>query len=135
MKVNLHLRQLLVLSLNNMRFVSKIILIFFFANTQVNAADNVTDWLKLEIDSIIDVYKDDNMSPASRFQYIENTINQNFAGAGIAKFVAGKAWATADKETKKIYIQLFKRHLALNIAAMMTFFIKDLLQKLNIPNI
>ena len=50
---------------------------------------------------------------------IENTINYNFAGAGIAKFVAGKAWAAADKNTKKEYIASFKRHLALNVASMM----------------
>jgi ABC-type transporter MlaC component len=50
---------------------------------------------------------------------IEDTINYNFAGAGIAKFVAGKAWSNADKNTKKEYIKFFKRHLALNIASMM----------------
>ena len=53
------------------------------------------------------------------FKYIENTINQNFAGAGIAKFVAGRAWSAAEKEDKKNYIKLFKLHLALNIASMM----------------
>ena len=50
---------------------------------------------------------------------IEQTINNNFAGTGIAKFVAGKSWNAASKETKKEYIKLFKRHLALNIASMM----------------
>ena len=50
---------------------------------------------------------------------IEQTINNNFAGAGIAKFVAGKAWADASKEVKKEYVKNFKRHLALNIASMM----------------
>ena len=50
---------------------------------------------------------------------IEQTINNNFAGSGIAKFVAGKSWNVASKETKLDYIKLFKRHLALNIASMM----------------
>ena len=48
-----------------------------------------------------------------------NTINNNFAGAGIAKFVAGKSWGSANKDTKKKYVTIFKRHLALNIASMM----------------
>ena len=50
---------------------------------------------------------------------IEQTINENFAGTGIAKFIAGNAWTKASKETKKNYVKSFKRHLALNIASMM----------------
>ena len=50
---------------------------------------------------------------------IEQTINENFAGSGIAKFIAGNAWTKASKETKKNYVKSFKRHLALNIASMM----------------
>ena len=50
---------------------------------------------------------------------IEQTINNNFAGAGIAKFVAGEAWKGASKDVKKNYIKHFKRHLALNVASMM----------------
>ena len=50
---------------------------------------------------------------------IEQTINENFAGTGIAKFIAGNAWTKASKETKKDYVKSFKRHLALNIASMM----------------
>ena len=50
---------------------------------------------------------------------VEQTINNNFAGAGIAKFVSGKAWNSASKETKKEYIKIFKRHLALSIASLM----------------
>ena len=101
-----------------MKFLAKIVLIFFLITSQAKAV-NVTDWLKSEIDNIINAYKNDNISNIERFQYIENAIDQNFAGAGIAKFVAGKAWTSANKETKRIYIQLFKRHLALNIASMM----------------
>ena len=50
---------------------------------------------------------------------VEQTINNNFAGTGIAKFVAGKSWDIANKDVKKEYIKNFKRHLALNIASMM----------------
>jgi len=96
----------------------KIFLILLFISTTVNAG-NVDDWLKNEIDSILNIYRDNQINNIERFDKIEDTINKNFAGAGIAKFVSGKAWATANKETKKKYIKLFKRHLALNIASMM----------------
>ena len=32
---------------------------------------------------------------------IEQTINNNFAGTGIAKFVAGEAWNKASNDNKK----------------------------------
>ena len=60
-----------------------------------------------------------NLSNEDRFLLIEETINNNFAGAGIAKFVSGQSWAKASKDVKKKYIINFKRHLALNIASMM----------------
>ena len=101
-----------------MNFFAKILFFFFLITSQLKAS-NASDWLKLEIDNILNAYKNENLSNDERFKYIENTINQNFAGAGIAKFVAGKAWSTADKKTKKNYITSFKRHLALNIASMM----------------
>jgi len=82
-------------------------------------AQEASDWLKKEIDIILEAYKNENMSKETRFLMIEDTINYNFAGTGIAKFVAGDSWKTADKETKKEYIKFFKRHLALNIASMM----------------
>ena len=71
------------------------------------------------IDVILDAYKNTSISKVERFNLIENTINNNFAGAGIAKFVAGKSWSKASKDIKLEYIKLFKRHLALNIASMM----------------
>ncbi len=102
-----------------MKFFVKIVFFFFLIISNAQAINNASDWLQSEIDTILNAYKNKNFSNVERFKYIENTINQNFAGAGIAKFVAGKAWSTADKETKKNYIQLFKHHLALNIASMM----------------
>ena len=82
-------------------------------------AEEVTEWLKIEIDTILASYKNENLSNENRFLIIEKTINNNFAGAGIAKFVVGKAWQNASKDVKKNYVNNFKRHLALNIASMM----------------
>ena len=95
------------------------IFFFIFLISQQVFADDASNWLKKEIDEILIAYKNINMSNETRFLMIEDTINYNFAGAGIAKFVSGDTWYNADKETKKEYIKLFKRHLALNIASMM----------------
>ena len=96
-------------------------LIFFliFFNFKNLYADETTEWLKREIDIILAAYKNQNLSSENKFLLIEKTINNNFAGTGIAKFVAGASWKKADKNTKQIYIENFKRHLALNIASMM----------------
>ena len=98
-------------------FVQTIFL--FFLLTQEVFADDASNWLKKEIDIILNAYNNTNTSNETRFLMIEDTINYNFAGAGIAKFVSGNSWSKANKETKKEYIKLFKRHLALNIASMM----------------
>ena len=96
------------------------ILITFFIFFSKNVyADEASNWLKKEIDIILESYKNENISNEKRFLLIENTVNYNFAGAGIAKFVSGDAWSVAKKDIKKDYIKLFKRHLALNIASMM----------------
>ena len=98
----------------------KIIVIFFIIFISKNLYSGETsEWLKREIDIILEAYKNQNLSNENRFLLIEKTINNNFAGTGIAKFVAGDSWKTADKNTKKEYIKFFKRHLALNIASMM----------------
>ena len=101
-----------------MSFLYKIFFILLL-NTTPLLADEASDWLRKQIDIILDAYKNDNLNNVDRYNYIEDTINKNFAGSGIGKFVAGQAWAMADKETKKIYISIFKRHLALNIASLM----------------
>ena len=98
----------------------KLIVIFFLIFISKNLySDETSEWLKREIDIILEAYKSQNLSNENRFLLIEKTINNNFAGTGIAKFVAGEAWKKSDKSTKKIYIDNFKRHLALNIASMM----------------
>ena len=96
-------------------------LIFFliFFNFKNLYASDISEWLKREIDIILEAYKNQNLSNENRFLLIEKTINSNFAGTGIAKFVAGEAWKNSDKNIKKKYIDNFKRHLALNIASMM----------------
>ena len=93
-----------------------VFLVFVSFNVKANEAKN---WLNQEIDIIISAYKNNNLPNENKFLMVENTINNNFAGTGIAKFVAGKSWSGASKEVKKEYIKLFKRHLALNIASMM----------------
>ena len=101
----------------NVFFKIIIVLIFFISNKLL--ADEASVWLKKEIDVILDAYKISSISSQERFNLIEDTINKNFAGSGIAKFVAGKAWGAAPKDIKKEYIKTFKKHLALNIASMM----------------
>ena len=94
-----------------------ILLVFLFP---INSkANEVNSWIKKEIDKIIYTYQNDDLPNENKFLMIEQTINNNFAGSGIAKFVAGKSWKGASKDTKLEYIKLFKRHLALNIASMM----------------
>ena len=102
-----------------MKKIYKLLFVLIFITSNSLLADDATNWLKKEIDYILNAYTNDNLSNIDRFNYIEDTINKNFAGAGIAKFVAGQAWALANKETKKEYIKLFKRHLALNITSLM----------------
>ena len=93
-----------------------LIIIFIPINLK---ADVVNTWLNKEIDKIISSYQNDEINNENKFLLIEKTINNNFAGTGIAKFVAGKSWDSATNETKIEYIKIFKRHLALNIASMM----------------
>ena len=102
-----------------MRLFYYFIFLIFFFNANQLLADDSSKWLKNEIDKILIAYQNNDLPSENRFLMIEQTINNNFAGAGIAKFVAGKSWDLANKDVKKEYIKNFKRHLALNIAAMM----------------
>ena len=96
-----------------------IFLLIILFNSNPLFADEPSKWLKSEIDKILISYQNNDLPNENRFLMIEQTINNNFAGTGIAKFVAGEAWSKATKEIKKEYIKNFKRHLALNIASMM----------------
>ena len=103
-----------------MKFLKLVIFFVIFVHISNTKANEVETWLKKEIDKIIFAYQSEDLPNENRFLMIEQTINNNFAGAGIAKFVAGKqSWGSASKDTKIQYIKLFKRHLALNIASMM----------------
>ena len=97
----------------------KILFVFLILISSSVKANEAKDWLNKEIDIIISTYQNNNLQNVNKFLMVENTINNNFAGTGIAKFVAGKSWNGASKEVKKEYIKLFKRHLALNISSMM----------------
>ena len=101
-----------------MRFIKFFYIFLVFLSFNAKASE-VKSWLNKEIDTIISAYQNNNLSNENKFLMIENTINNNFAGTGIAKFVAGKSWNGASKEVKLEYIKLFKRHLALNISSMM----------------
>ena len=92
---------------------------FIFFCSNIYAKEDASKWLKVEIDKILIAYQNNDLPNENKFLMIEQTINNNFAGAGIAKFVSGQAWDEAPKEVKKSYIKNFKRHLALNIASMM----------------
>ena len=102
-----------------MKINNFLIILFFLFYSNIALADEASDWLKDEIDNILNAYQNADLSDEDRFLKIEDTINNNFAGTGIARFVAGNAWKLSDKDTKLEYIKNFKRHLALNIASMM----------------
>ena len=90
--------------------------LFFTFNSYGSEASN---WLKKEIDKILVSYQNPDLPNQNRFLLIEQTINNNFAGKSIAVHVAKKSYKKANKETRDEYIQLFKRHLALNITSLM----------------
>ena len=102
-----------------MKFLKFFVFFYFFLSSSAILGDEASNWLKKEIDIILSSYQNENLPNENRFLMVEQTINNNFAGAGIAKFVSGNAWNSASKETKKEYIKNFKRHLALNIASLM----------------
>ena len=102
--------------------IKKNIIFFYFFLILYSSevlSEDASSWLKSEIDKILISYQNINLPNENRFLMIEQTINNNFAGTGIAKFVAGEAWNGATKDIKKEYVKNFKRHLALNIASMM----------------
>ncbi len=102
-----------------MRLISFIAVIFLLLVSSSTKASDAKEWLNKEINIIISAYQNKDLPNENKFLMIEQTINNNFAGTGIAKFVAGKSWNRASKETKIKYVKLFKRHLALYIASMM----------------
>ena len=60
------------------------IFIFIISISKNLYSDETSDWLKREIDIILEAYKNQSLSNENRFLLIEKTINNNFAGTGIA---------------------------------------------------
>ena len=89
-----------------MQFFRILIILFIFSISSHVFADEAKNWLKTEIDKIIYAYQNNDLPSENRFLMIEQTINNNFAGSGIAKFVAGKSWNGASKDTKQEYLSL-----------------------------
>ena len=62
-----------------MSFLYKIFFILLLSSTPL-LADEASNWLKGEIDIILDAYKNTSISNVDRFNLVENTINNNFSG-------------------------------------------------------
>ena len=102
--------------INLIRFIVFIFIITLSLSLKASEASN---WLKKEVDKILIAYQDPNLPNENRFLLIEQTINNNFPGKSIAINIAKQSYKNANEETRKSYIILFKRHLALNIASLM----------------
>ena len=103
------------------RIILLLIPLFITLNSQYANAnpDNVQDWLNTEINEIINLYRDENIDAITRLNSIESAINNNFAGTGIARFVAGSAWKDSDENVRKEFVKQFKKHLYLTISSLM----------------
>ena len=84
------------------RFLFLLIILF---NGNKLFADEPSRWLKNEIDKILISYQSIDLPNENRFLMIEQTINNNFAGTGIAKFVVGEAWNKASNDIKQARIK------------------------------
>ena len=102
--------------INLVRFLVFIFIIVLSLSLKASEASN---WLKQEVDKILIAYQDPNLPNENRFLLIEQTINNNFPGKSIAINIAKQSYKNANDETRSNYINLFKRHLALNIASLM----------------
>ena len=102
--------------INLIRFLVFIFVVVLSLNLKASEA---SDWLKKEVDKILVAYQDPNLPNENRFLLIEQTINNNFPGKSIAINIAKQSYKNANEETRSNYINLFKRHLALNIASLM----------------
>ena len=102
--------------INLIKFLVFIFIIVLSLSLKASEASN---WLKQEVDKILVAYQDPSLPNENRFLLIEQTINNNFAGKSIAINIAKKSYKNANEETRRNYIMLFKRHLALNIASLM----------------
>jgi len=102
----------------NIFFLLLSFIIFSTNNVKANTSD-AQYWLNSEISKIINLYRNNNINMEEKLNAIQSTINESFAGNGIARFVAGNAWQLAEKETQKKFVTLFKEHLYLTIGSLM----------------
>ena len=102
--------------INLIRFLVFIFIIVLSLSLKASEASN---WLKQEVDKILVAYQDPGLPNENKFLLIEQTINNNFPGKSIAINIAKQSYKNANEETRGNYINLFKRHLALNIASLM----------------
>ena len=91
-----------------MQFFRILIILFIFSISSHVFADEAKNWLKTEIDKIIYAYQNNDLPSENRFLMIEQTINNNFAGSGIAKFVAGKVGTEHQKIQKSNMLNYLK---------------------------
>ena len=101
---------------NLIKIVSFIFIILFSLESNASEASN---WLKIEVDKILIAYQDPSLPKENRFLLIEQTINNNFASKSIAIHCAKESYKNANEQERTKYIELFKRHLALNISSLM----------------
>lgn len=95
--------------------------IVLILNTQyVNASSSdAQKWLNEEISTIIELYRNQDIDKFTRLKAIQNSVNENFAGTGIARFVVGSVWDESTEESRNEFIRLFKEHLYLTIGSLM----------------
>ena len=75
--------------------------------------------LNEEISTIIELYRNQDIDKFTRLKAIQNSVNENFAGTGIARFVVGSVWDESTEESRNEFIRLFKEHLNLTIGSLM----------------
>lgn len=96
------------------------IVVFTLFSSQVNSNPiHAQKWLEEQITNILDLYRDENISSEARLSAIEEAINENFAGTGIARFVVKNVWNDSSKENQERFIKLFKEHLYVTIGSLM----------------
>ncbi len=103
----------------NLTHIFLLFFVLFYANNSFANSSDVKNWLKNEIDQIINLYKNDDISAEVKLNAIKETINKSFAGKSIAKFVVGNKWDEASEEVRNNFVELFKEHLYLTVGSLM----------------
>ena len=104
--------------MNKLIKITLLLILITFNYAKASPSD-AQKWLDTEITKIINLYKNQNVDNINRLNAIEEAINKNFAGTGIARFVVSNVWKDSSKETQQKFVKLFKQHLYLTIASLM----------------